>query len=261
MPNGLTRTPLPRARGERQTPVRPVQRLATRQFIGAQHPLPAPGQRGGRTVEGAYRRDFRRDVLLPRGSQPVADQTRVTPPLFKSRAAGRGALVSPMPRLVISATTSRAVPWLLGRPEGAGAAHASAMSAQTCSAPMRAGAPGRGASAKRSALLSSCTGTVSVLASAVPPQPRRLAREPYWCADLHRAQPRTGCQDVLRPRGHRPRCAVGARQAFPLPPLLRRHAHSRWLWPPLAPLLILGVVPLPSLTSTSYWYPIAARMH
>lgn len=58
MPNVLKLTPLHLARGQRQAWVRPFEGLDTGQFIGAQHPLPAPGQRGGRAVEGADLLDF-----------------------------------------------------------------------------------------------------------------------------------------------------------------------------------------------------------
>jgi len=142
---------------------------------------------------------------------------RLKIPLFRSRAAWRGEIASTMPRRVTSSAISRAVHWLIGRPDAGGASQARPMMAQTCSAPMRAGGPGRGASAKRSALLRSFRGIPARLARAVPPQPHCFAREAHPRADLHRAHTCTGQQDDLGPQSHLPRRCRGRAPAAPPP--------------------------------------------
>ena len=64
-----------------------------------------------------------------------------------------------MPRRTTSSASSRPVHWLIGRPVVAGGSQASATIRQTCSGVIRAGAPGLGASASRSATPSSASGT------------------------------------------------------------------------------------------------------
>ena len=61
-------------------------------------------------------------------------------------------------RLMISSASSRAVHWLIGRPDAAGASQANASIWQRWSAVMRRGAPGRGKSSSRSSTLSSKSG-------------------------------------------------------------------------------------------------------
>lgn len=64
-----------------------------------------------------------------------------------------------MPRFLISSAISRPVQWLIGRPESSGSSQAIAMIWHTWSAVIRAGAPGRGMSSKRSSMPSSLIGT------------------------------------------------------------------------------------------------------
>lgn len=78
--------------------------------------------------------------------------------LFKSLAACLGEMVSTIFRLRISSAISRPVHWLIGLPDSAGGAQASASSWQRWSAVILAGAPGRGRSSNRSATLISFSG-------------------------------------------------------------------------------------------------------
>src|SRR5215216_6615403 len=59
-------------------------------------------------------------------------------------------MVATMPRLRASSASSRGVQWRMGRADASGGSQASAMIWHQCSALKVAGAPGRGASCKRS---------------------------------------------------------------------------------------------------------------
>jgi hypothetical protein len=69
----------------------------------------------------------------------------------KKRPTWRSEIVVTIPRLRASSASSRGVQWLMGRPDTSGASQATAMLWHHCSALKGAGAPGRGASCKRSA--------------------------------------------------------------------------------------------------------------
>ena len=66
-----------------------------------------------------------------------------------------------MPRWMASSAISRPVHWLIGRSDPAGASQASAVIWQTCSAVIRHGPPGCGASSNRSAAPNSSGGTAA----------------------------------------------------------------------------------------------------
>lgn len=68
-------------------------------------------------------------------------------------------MCSTIPRAMISSASSRWLQWLIGRSEPSGCSQANAMIWQICSGVIRAGAPDRGASASRSATLTSSSGT------------------------------------------------------------------------------------------------------
>jgi hypothetical protein len=67
------------------------------------------------------------------------------------RPTERCEILSATPRLTASRASSLWLQWVIGRPLAEGGSQARAMIAQTCSAVKVAGAPARGASARRSA--------------------------------------------------------------------------------------------------------------
>src|SRR3990172_408398 len=127
------------------------QGLHAAQFIGAHRPLSLLGQRRRFSVQFTDVSDLGIEVSIIRGGQPIAPAVGLHIPLFSSRAACRSEISSTMPRPLISSAISRAVHWLMGRPDRSGAWQASSTIWQTCSAVIRRGLPGRGASLKRSA--------------------------------------------------------------------------------------------------------------
>src|SRR5512144_2642640 len=144
---------------QRQARVLAFQRLHAGQLIGADHPFALVSPVRRLSIQGTDVLDFGNEVGLQRRRQPISHPVRLQRPLFNSRAAWRPEICSTMPCCWISAAISRAVHWLMGRPARSGASQASAMIRQTCSSVIRAGVPGRGASVKRSATLSSSPAT------------------------------------------------------------------------------------------------------
>ena len=83
--------------------------------------------------------------------EPIATLVRLEIGLIlKKRATWRVEMVPTMPRLRASSASSRGVQWLIGRPDASGGSQARAMIWHHCSALKVAGAPGRGASWRRS---------------------------------------------------------------------------------------------------------------
>ena len=130
--------------------VRALQRLDAGQLVGTHDALPPGRQRRGRAVPPVHVGRRRVEPLVAGRGQPVAAAVRPEVPLSRGHAAWRGEIVGRMPRRTTSSATSRPVHWPIGRPDAPGASQARATIRQTCSAPLRVGAPLRGAAASRS---------------------------------------------------------------------------------------------------------------
>jgi len=141
--------------GQRQTRVFAFQSLHSSQFIGAHHLLALMCQNGRLPVHCGYVFHFGLKVLIFTTSQPIAHQVRFEAPLFSSLAAWRGEILSIMPRLIISSAISRLLHWLIGRADWLGASQAKVITWHFCSSVIRLGAPGRGASVRRSSVFRS----------------------------------------------------------------------------------------------------------
>ncbi len=140
-------------RSQRQAWVLALKSLYPSQLVGAHHSLSLLCQGRSLLVQTTYVTDFFIKLLILSRSQPIAYQVWFDVPLCNTRAAWRGEILSTMP--TISSAISRLLHWLMGRSERLGASHATATIWQTCWAVIRAGAPGRGASVRRSWMLTS----------------------------------------------------------------------------------------------------------
>src|SRR5271165_3279120 len=149
MPQIFKLTAFDFAGGQGQSRMQPFERLHPSQFIGTHHFDALLCQLGSSLVQRTNRLDFRVELFVLGGGQPIADTVRLQIPFLSNRAAWRGEICATMPRCMISSASSRAVQWLMGR--SLGCSHARATIWQICSAVMRAGVPGRGSSANRSA--------------------------------------------------------------------------------------------------------------
>jgi hypothetical protein len=126
------------------------------------------------------------------------------------RPTERCGMLPTSPRLTASRANSFWLQWVIGRPLTEGGSQAGATIAQTCSAAKTAGAPERGASARRSATLS----------SSLPASQRRRQRRtlgPEHACGLAHAFPALGQQDAEQrrcsgPQGKLLGRAVGAAQ-------------------------------------------------
>ena len=223
----LARMPaLPSASG---SPECALQRLHAGQLVGADDPL-ARRQGGSRRIQPADLADLRHQLGVGGGRQPVADAMGLERPLLSSRAAWRGEMAAMLPRATTSLATSRPVHWLIGRPEVAGASHASATIRQTCSAVIRHGPPGRGASARRSATPSSASGS-GARASQRVRHARRVCLDPQAAGDLGLVLAARRSQDDPRAERHLLGGPVPPHQRLQRPPRLVAQRHHRWLRP------------------------------
>jgi len=125
------------------------------------------------------------------------------------RPTERCEMLPTSPRLTASRANSFWLPWVIGRPLTEGGSQARATIAQTCSAVKVAGAPERGASARRPAVLSSSFPASqrrrqrrTVLAST--PTLRAVSRTPSPSSASRMIQARTAsCWGVRWPRQNR----------------------------------------------------------
>jgi hypothetical protein len=119
--------PLDLARFVRQIGMLAFKGLHARQFVRAHDPLALSRQLlRGFLVERTNIGDFSLEAIIAfvgRGQPVVAAQVRFEIPLFSSRPAWRGEIVSTMPRRENSSAISRPVHWLIGRPESPGVTH------------------------------------------------------------------------------------------------------------------------------------------
>src|SRR2546421_5866640 len=112
------------------------------------------GSLGGAGIDAASLDNFFVALRIGDLGQPIAETVRLEPPFLSSRAACLGEICSTMPRAITSSAISRPVHWLMGRPALLGASQANAAIWQRCSIVIWGFLPGRGASCKRSVMLS-----------------------------------------------------------------------------------------------------------
>src|SRR2546421_9579114 len=153
MPNVLELTTQDMTRLHGQVGMLALQGLHPGQLIQTDGAFPLLGPLGRTGIQTTPLDNFLVASLIGHLGQPVAEEVRLEPPFFSSRAACRGEICSTMPRALISAAISRPVHWLMGRPALLGASQANAAIWQRCSIVISGFFPGRGASCKRSAML------------------------------------------------------------------------------------------------------------
>jgi len=106
----------------------------------------------GLAIDAADIRGFLGEGRIRLGGQPKAKKMGLKVRFFfKKRPTERCDIRSTMPRFIASSASSCWLQWVTGRSLSAGRSQASATIAQICSAVIRAGAPQRAASLKRSA--------------------------------------------------------------------------------------------------------------
>src|SRR6266849_4260514 len=154
---------------QRQSGVLTLQGLNPGQFIRADRAFALFGQLWSLSIDLTDRPHGFFFLRVRWRSQPVADQMRLQSVFFNKRAACRGEICLTIPRVITSSAISRPVHWLIGRPAFAGASHVNAAIWQRCSVVIRDGAPGRGASCKRSTMLN--------VLSSIPCKPTHLSRQ------------------------------------------------------------------------------------
>ena len=147
----------------RQVGMFALQGLHPGQLIQTDGTFPLLGSLGRARLQATPLDNFLVPLLIGHFGQPVAEQVRLEPPFFSSRAACRGEICLTIPRAMTSSAISRPVHWLMGRPALAGASQARAAIWQRCWAVICGLTPGRGASCKRSGMLS--------LSRSIPCQP------------------------------------------------------------------------------------------
>src|SRR5947209_3477697 len=154
MPDILELTAQDMARLHGQVRMFALERLHAGQLIRADDAFSSLGSLGGRRVEPTPLDNFLVALRIWDGCEPVAEALRLEPPFFSSRAACRGEICWMMPRAITSSAISGPVHWLMGRPAFLGFSQANAAIWQRCSIVIWGFFPGRGASCKRSLMLS-----------------------------------------------------------------------------------------------------------
>ena len=127
------------------------QRLHAGQLIVGDHAFSLFDQDRRLPIQSTDLLDPDLKIWISRGGQPVSPAVRLQIPLLRSLAACRPEILLTIPLSSISWAISRPVHWLFERPDRSGASQANWAIWHTCSSVIRLGAPGRGASRRRSA--------------------------------------------------------------------------------------------------------------
>jgi len=126
MPNVLELTTQDMTRLHGQVGMLALQGLYPGQLIQTDGAFPLLGPLGRAGIQTTPLDNFLVASLIGNLGQPVAEEVRLEPPFFSSRAACRGEICLRIPRAITSSAISRPVHWLMGRPALAGASQAKA---------------------------------------------------------------------------------------------------------------------------------------